>query len=63
MPCPVGLDLSHLSLWFRHLDLGSDLDMRAAARPIRPVVGHDHKGLSVPDMNLVSPVGIGLAAA
>src|SRR5882724_3842261 len=45
------------------LDFRSDVDVRPAARFVRPVIGNGRVGLAVPDMDLVGPVSVGLAAA
>jgi hypothetical protein len=44
-------------------DFGSDVDVGPATRLVGPIVSHDRVGFAVPDMDFVSPIGIGFAAA
>src|SRR5450631_4698249 len=47
----------------RDFDLGSDVDVRPAARRVIPVIGDPRVGLAVSDMDFICPVGVGFAAA
>jgi len=47
----------------RDLDLGAYVDMRPVPRLVRPIVGDGGVGLAVPYMDLIGPIGVGLAAA
>ena len=46
----------------RDLDLGPDVDMRTMPRLVRPIVGDLGVGLAVAHMDLIGPIGVGLAA-
>jgi hypothetical protein len=46
----------------RDLDLGAYVDMRPLPRLVRPIVGDGGVGLAVPYMELIGPIGVGLAA-
>ena len=48
-------------LMVRDLDLGPNVDVRAAARFVGAVIGDDGVGLAVADVDLVGPIGVGLA--
>ena len=45
------------------LDLGADADMRPTPRLIWPIVGDDGVSLAIAHMDLIGPIGVGLAAA
>src|SRR5260370_37607964 len=62
-PVPGRIRFVPFELVVRNLDFRSDVDMRPTARLVRPIVRDGRVGLSVPDVNLVGPIGIGFAAA
>src|SRR5258706_1530529 len=46
----------------RDLDLGPDVDMRTMPRLVRSIVGDGGVGLALAHMDLIGPIGVGLAA-
>jgi hypothetical protein len=46
----------------RNFNLRSGLDVRPAARLVGPVVGDDRVGFAFPDMDFISPIGVGFTA-
>src|SRR3979490_1916820 len=52
-----------LEFVIRDFNFRSDVDVRPAARVVGPVVGDYRVGFAVSDMDFISPVGVGFAAA
>ena len=60
MACWIAFVPLELVVW--NFNFRSDVEVRPAQRFVGPVISDCHIGFAVPDMDTISPIGVGFAA-